>query len=940
MKKNSKNKVLVSWLAVACCAGVGVASAGIALAVGNKATPESTPQVEQAEILNVFENVNGCTFEAGVTSPKETLQEYSGVKVTAKAGQRSTFRYNSIFNLREGGDFIRYLFLPETMGTADFTDMVITLTDVYDENKYLTIQVVDGETYRSYMSSFIVCSESGKYTGFGYQFNETTQSAGTACTGSWRGIEKLTSTSSASVGLWQETIFYYDVETHQLRNRYQRGTSSFDPDVDAGYTYELDKLIFDFDDTRYLGQNAFEGFTSDEVYISVELETAMNDGSLLVMMLGGVDTSGETLPARAPQVTVDYAGYDKNNLPCGIAGEGYSYPIFDAVAYSPQDGIYEIDDVSVRYGGNTVTVENGRFATEEEGTYQILYTATSKNGNKATKSVEIQVKSQEEITCGYVFDAQIPDTVYVGTEKVYLPDGKVLGGSGNITVESKLFVDGKEAEIITSGKSRYFEPKVTAGTETTYVYRCNVVDITGKDNIFEKNIVVKYPAKPVIETVTVPKAVRVGYETTFAIPTAYTMNTDGVKTDVPVTMSVNGTVCENGVYAPANAGTFEIVFKAGETEEKYQVEALAKPTAENGNNWYFLPNNFTFSEAGDTKISFIKGEGVGTFDFANLVSADGFSFSFDVEKGKIPEVKITITDGVNPNEKVDFFVRDYLGLPVLYAGDMYLGGVSGSLVKESTALIAFSYDNDGYLVFSNGSAIGKIEYYANGEFFQGFTSGGVYLTVTVTGETNARFDLAEVNGHPFTLDVEDFKRPTISFEQSVTTYRSVNKGDKFIVYKARGWDVFSAVAQVSVTVKAKSGEVVYQGACDKDIELTANEYGTYDITYVVRDTAGWDQKYYYKVNSVDVTPPVITGEYQFKKNYKVGEIVTLPEIQASDDSGKVQRYHFIITPIGEWRVIVEGNTYKFPEAGTYRICLAAVDTSMNTIFVEYEVFVS
>ena len=227
---------------------------------------------------------------------------------------------------------------------------------------------------------------------------------------------------------------------------------------------------------------------------------------------------------------------------------------------------------------------------------------------------------------------------------------------------------------------------------------------------------------------------------------------------------------------------------------------MARPTSENGNNWYFLPNNFTFKDASDTRISFVKGEGEGTFDFANLVSADGFSFSFDVEKNKIPEVKITITDGVNPNQQVDFYVRDHLGTPMLYAGDISLGGLSGSLVAESTALIGFSYDNDGYLLVSNGNNIGKVEYYANGEFFEGFTSGGVYLTVTVNGETNARFDLAEVNGHPFTIDVEDFKRPTISFEQSVTTQRSVNKGDKFTVYKARGWDVFSAVSQVTVTV--------------------------------------------------------------------------------------------------------------------------------------------
>lgn len=933
MRIIAKNKALISLLAVACGAGIGVASVGIALAVSNNNTNGNAPKTQQAEVLNMFENIKGCTFEPMVTSPKETFQEYTGVKVTAAAGQRSAFRYNGIFNLREGGDFIRYLFLPETMGTADLTDLVITLTDVYDENKYLTIKVVDGETYRSYMSSFIVCSESGKYEGFGYQFNETTQSAGTACTGSWRGIENL------KPGLWEQTVFYYDVEEHQLRNRYQRPTTGYNPEADTGYTYELDRLLFDFDDKRYLGENVFEGFTSDEVYITVEMEAAMNPGSLLVTMLAGVDTSGETIDSRPSQVTVDYAGYDKNNLPVGIAGKGYSYPIFDAVAYSPQDGIYEVDDVSVRYGGSIVKVENGRFATEEEGTYQILYTATSKNGNKAYKTVEVQVRSQEEISCNYVFPSEIPDVVYVGKDKVYLPDGKVLGGSGNVTVKSSLFIGDEEVEILESGKGRYFIPTVKEGAETTYVFRCNVVDITGKDNLFEKNIVVKLPTAPVIEDVTVPKAVRVGYETKFAIPTAYTIAQDGTKTDVPVTMTVNGTACENGVYSPTNAGTLNVVFKAGETETSYKVEALARPTSENGNNWYFLPNNFTFDEASDTRISFVKGEGEGTFDFANLVSADGFSFSFDVEKNKIPEVKITITDGVNPNQQVDFYVRDHLGTPMLYAGDISLGGLSGSLVAESTALIGFSYDNDGYLLVSNGNNIGKVEYYANGEFFEGFTSGGVYLTVTVNGETNARFDLAEVNGHPFTMDVEDFKRPTISFEQSVTTQRSVNKGDKFTVYKARGWDVFSAVSQVMVTVKSPSGEIVYTGSCEQDFELTANEYGSYDITYVVRDTEGWDQKYYYKVNSVDVTPPVITGEYTFKKYYKVGETVTLPEIEATDDSGKVQRYHFIITPLGEWRVIVEGNKYTFPEAGTYRICLAAMDTSMNKTYIEYEVFV-
>lgn len=921
-----KKKWWIPTLLAACFVSVGAAVAVAADTLNS--LREDAERNQQSEVVGVLKNINGCTFEAGVNSPAETLFPYSGVKVTTEAGGKFSFGYDGIINLNEGKDLVHFLIMPEVNGQVEMDDMVITLTDVYDEGNYITIDFRDGGDIQYFMTTYFQCSVSGKYKGLGYSWDGKLTTNGTSHRTSWRG-------AVAGFGDWQQSVLYYDVENNELRTRVYMWTT------DNSYIQEQDLLIFDFEDSG-LGANVFEGFTTNEVYFTVDITTSANQAHLLISEIGGVDLSGDTIAETPPQITIDYEGYEENNLPYGVAGEEYSYPVFEAMAYSPKDGVFEVNDVKVRYGGATIPVKNGRFQTEEEGLYQISYNATSKSGYRVAKTVEVEVKADFEEACGYTFHSEIPDVVYVGADKVYLPDGEAFGGYGYLEVKRSLIVNGKEANIYESGDAAYFIPEVLSGTQSDYVLRYEVEDVTGKSRIFEKIISVRVPTSPVISEITMPKAIRVGYATEFAIPTAYSIDAGGNKVVEPVTMKVNGTVCD-GVYTPTQAGTLDVEFSAGASTVNYAVEALAKPMMENGNNWYFKPNGFTFHEATDKYVAFTKAEGASSLDFANVLCADTFNFSFDVTKSKVREVKVTLVDSVNTLQKVEFFIRSLpSGLPALYVGAQYVCSLSGSFTEDNGQYISFEYkDNSGYIISQN-QKVAKIEYYANGEIFSGFSSGAVYFNVTVTdGEVGSDLKVVALSGHSFTKDVGDYKKPDISFDVETPLTRSVEYGDKFTVYAAKGWDVFSKVQSMMVQVNNPEQKSIYNGLCKTDFELEATMYGSYNITYTAIDEGGWVQRIYYTVNVVDTIAPEISADFTVKQNYSIGEKASWSEFTATDNfDTEVLTYCYVVIPTGEWKVLSwkDGKyEYTFEEKGTYRIGFAAVDDAMNMAYVEYEV---
>lgn len=944
MKKQVKRTLITALLTLGVA---GITTGVVALASSqNGASIASQTQTKTESVYapaKALKNIYGCTFESGVVAPEEALEDYRGVKVTTGKGV-STFEYNSICNLKENGDFISFLFLPEEMGVVETDDLVITLTDIYDPSKYITIDFFDGGTWSSSpMTSWIAFSESGKYDPFGYEWDGSVLDTGTSCAGSWRGAV------SSVNALWQTTQLYYDVEEKAIFALYYKRTNGGSIYNESAYGYKTKKLLFDFDDKKYLGANIFEGFTTGEVYITVDV-TASESAHFLITNLGGVDLSVDELSPQAPAISFDYDGYDKTALPYGVAGESTSYPVFDAIAYAPIDGEFSVQEISVLYGAESIPVVDGRFATKKAGIYTVNYTAVSSRGVSVRESLSVFVKERYEQAPTYEVNQEIPTVAYVGTDRVYLPDGEVYGGFGRLRVDCSLTADGKEVEILQEGNAKYFIPEISDGAQTIYTLTYRVTDITENVKEVQQEIVVEYPQTPVIKQVSVPTAIRKGYATSFA-KTSAEFVVNGEKVDVPVKVRVNGTfLAEDLTYTPTEAGVLTVEYVAyhpsyPNDESKatilpYEVAVLTLKETLSSTS-YFYTQGMEYDSVTNTSVVYKKTAENATFTYANALAAAKLSFSFDMDKNTSKGISVIVQDSVEPAQKLEFVIQSMDGIPVVTCGEDTLGSLAGSFTEQTSQQMVLSYDNYAFDVYGkNNDYIGKITHYANGLPFKGFTSGTVYVTFVFDerSEMGAKFSIYSLNGHTFSRAEGDKISPVIALKHNLSTLRYEEYGASVLVSAATAVDVFGVVESLKVKIVAPNKAVVYEGDISEDYFLTVDKYGIYNITYTAIDDSDKKTTLRISVSVQDTQAPTIENNIKFNAQYSVGDTLKLPTISATDNKdAEVGTYYVIILPTGEWKVV--SGTYTFEIKGNYVIRAVAVDEAMNTSYQEFSISV-
>lgn len=942
MRKKFKQLLIFGTCAACAIVAIPVAAAYAAQEKQKPQTIAAAPTDESAlEPSIALKNVKGCTFEAGVESPVQTVERYRGVKVTTAASGTSEFTYNGICDLNDGGEFLSFLFLPEEMGVSEADALSVTLTDVYDASKYITMDFHDGENVNYPMGCWVAFGESGKYSPFGYEWNGTVLDNGTSVSCSWRGLV-------SGQGLWQSTRLFYDVNDKAIY------TTSYSGSTEGGL-YEHNngegtrKLLFDFASTKYLGANVFEGFSTNEVYISVKVSSSVN-AHLLVTKMAGVDLGAEKLSAPKPKISVNFDGYDEEELPYGIAGEGRSYPVFGATAYSAADGVFEPQEIAVIYGNKNIPVKDGRFSTEKAGVYTVSYKAVSKFGAATVRSVRVQARKSYERAPGYEISEEIPSAAYIGEERIYLPDGESYGGSGRLGVECSLKKDGKNTEILKSGEAKYFVPEIGSGDSARYLLTYTVTDITGKSVTAEKEILVTYPEKPVLKKVFVPAAIRKEYAMKFAKASAVLADAGGVR-EVPVKVRVNGEfLSEDLKYTPNAAGNIRVEYLAYHPDHpndenfaaiaEYTVGVLSKKESVSASS-YFLTSGMSFDCATEMSLLYRKTTEKGGISYANLLNAQDFTAVFDLEKGKSSRFYIELCDGENPEEKVTLKIENKQGTPVLYAGKKCLGGLNGSFDNETSQQMQFSYDNFSFDVYgANGEVVGKIENYDSGVPFVGFTSGGVYVAFRFdeATENGAGVYIYSLNRHSFSSAEGDRKAPEISLKHDLPTLRYANFGENVLVSGASAWDVFGEVQSLNVRIVAPDRTKVYEGEIGKDYFFKAGQYGIYTIVYTATDDSGRKANLRTSVSVTDTTAPEITGEYRFNAEYRVGDTVQLPGITATDNKDENPvTYYVVILPTGEWKIVKD--SYTFTAAGNYVIRVVAADEAMNIAYLEYAVIV-
>ena len=307
--------------------------------------------------------------------------------------------------------------VPNVAGTADFTRMVFTFTDVEDPSVQLVFNGNFHNDSNAYGLTYFTAAGNG-------QLQTGLEKAGTLHVGSTLGCMVPHSFIAKDTGLYWGA--QKPVDTAPDSKKF-----CISYDYKTNQAWAGGKFISDLDDSNYYSSLWF-GFPSGKAKLTI---SALNYNDMTANMcftsILGIDLSAKNyIDEEAPVITVDNH-YEV--MPNAVAGG--SYPIPTATAFDRVSGESKVN-VSVwqNYGTSTqkmIDIKDGRFAVEQVGTYAIVYEASDYAGNTAREVLWVRAYLSQYLPKLKISIDDAQKQLEVGTLQS-LPQVTVSGGCGDV----------------------------------------------------------------------------------------------------------------------------------------------------------------------------------------------------------------------------------------------------------------------------------------------------------------------------------------------------------------------------------------------------------------------------------------------------------------------------------------------------------------------------
>lgn len=875
--------------------------------------------------------------------------KHAGVAFDVKSGAEITFDTvlnPTLFDLET--PLIDLIVEPSQIGVDDFTGLKIRVTDVEDPSNYVEYICVDG----GYIDGDGTCT----YVRAGFKGGI---SAGWA--EHYLGSHYIT--SNTGTGLSHSFHAYPQTEpTHDLRLYLDYANKSA-YGAPGALTYDAMKLINDFTNKTLYKFNPWEGFTSDKVQVSIipnNFKAA--SGRLIVKSIAGIDFSQEVLEdTQAPEITVDYAGQDPYDLP--LAKVGTDFNIFSATAADNYDADVPVN-VAVTYRDTQnaknvdVYVKDGKFRVQKAGYYTINYTAVDSSGN-ASKKVRVGILAEEEIPALRLTLGETSSQTEMYEEVRNLPlveDVTVVGGTGKIDVVRKVY-DPSGKEITVTGRT--IVPEELGDYKIVFT----ATDYIGNTAESVYTLQVGDTAAKFVDEVSLPPVLLKGF--TYTLPKVNALETqNGVKTDIAASVSVNGVPCNDFTFTASEGNEAVITYTAqgatGEAEPLVYVLPVVdgQDTVNQAAYFYSADGKMTATKNKDDVT--LSASSDGSAIFANRLDANNFALNLtlDSEKTNYQTIVITLTDAANTAVSVT------LKLHLTKAK----GEVTAELETPDERVSFIVSNNEMTLQYENGSRlisdiqnneIGMCATDDNGEPFNGFV-GGVYVTIGLQGvKGDSAIVLTKLNNHSLGYQDGELSKdsydPVINFNSSLVSKQKF--GEDFVYPTFEAMDVFSEIAEATITIKNPDGDTVKKVNGDVYEPFKIEKYGKYKLTYYAEDTCGNSIRLTREISVSDDVTPTLEVNALKKTKYSVGDKVKVPTYVAKDNLDELYVDVILILPNNEPRLLsrdengkvtyylnnenlypstfrVDENSFKAEYKGEYTIRYVAYDGQYNKTAVE------
>ena len=893
----------------------------------------------------------------------EASPDTDGVYVKLKEQDTLSFRQTIyVPDVNEDIPLVKYFIAPDAAGSADFTRITFTFTDVKDSSNYLRIiaQSSRPDTDDGKGGCYLLAGGNGQQPkgDQGGIIHVNNNYGARSNGGSFFGYKVLG--GNASGGLNLKAV--QDPSELAVQLKFNPATCEVKAD---------DTLIIDTDSKVYYGGVAdvkWTGFTSGNIRLTVKCE-GYNTASanFVVNSVKDIDLScagyEDTVP---PEITVE-TEYDTENMPYARAGEKEYYRIPAASAYDLITGECKVNVEVYKYYGTEsqtrVNVKNGAFNTRDAADYAIIYTAADSFGNFAEEKV-VYVIARENLP-EMIFGVDgLDETSEIG-KKITIPYPKISGGSGNKTVTARVYSGEKEFKFDESDEPWVFYPE----TLGEWIVEYSATDYTGHTEKYERAISVTAAVAPFFrETAIMPPFLIGGMGNKLPELVAYDYTSgkpDKEVADVIIT-DKNGTkkYKAGDIYVPEvenDGDAAKIIYYydngTSSTEQSFSVPVIS--AYENGSlavaNYFRAVGENSFSKKVTEKgVKFTSSQGDHSWTFANALVSNGFNITFGGVKNRCVYdfMTITLIDSVNGEERLVINIeRSEYGALRLSCGDIKDGVSFTQTDGENEDVIqSLTIELNRNRLLVNGYAY-DVESFADGSKFEGFSSGMVYLNFTVTGaEENSEYYVGTVNSYSITKARQDRSAPNISLSGDYGGF--YKKGENYVICSAISADVLAPTVDFKLNVRDAENNYVtsVDGVLLKDADPTVthvvslHKYGVYTISYTSAENNAPRQNlndFSYEVNVIDDEAPVFEINGNIGTSVKKGTSVVLPEYTVTDNltaTENVVAYIIVQNPNGRTTLVTEGK-FRFEYAGEYEIRYYFADEAGNVSGTSFKVIV-
>lgn len=871
------------------------------------------------------------------TSPYSSDAEKEYLTVSIAQGDTLTFsQLIDVSTVSKDDKLLDFFISPAMAGTADFDELFYTFTDSQNPDIYLKVRL-KRYARKSGQAYFLSGGNGQELKGVEGKNIHVNDNYGTP-------FMKISfdATNSPAIDSAGAPIY---ADNYGVSFRY---------DAEERTTYAINhsgglSMIVDLDSTQYY-ENLWSGFPSGKAKLSIWAQGYNSSAATLCITdVRGIDLSAygaQFEEKNPPVITVDS---DYEVMPEAKLGGAYAIPA--AKALDDYSGECKVD-VAVWYNYSSsnavlVNIVDGKFNVERKGYYTIVYTATDRYGNVATKV--LNVHAGNEIPAITVTPKFAPvETATLGEWFDISSDLEIVGGSGNKTVVITAS-NGGETFVVEKG----FRPEKAGDWTITYT----ATDYVGNVGEYSFTFATELPTAPIlVDEVAIPLTFISAQP--YALPETYANDYRSgalarALCDVEVT-DANGTATYKAgdTFTPVvneNGDTVSLTFKYDGTVLKtFEVPTVLAWVKEDGSTKlqlqnYFYGEGFTTEKTQDG-MKLVATQENSAWTFANALVAQGLNVVLvgEQEATTYQGYEMTLTDAGNSENKVRMQVvkKGDVAEFSVYGTDTVLE-LHGSIDNGDKITLGFA---NGALT-ANGTPIAAMKT-VSGETFNGFVSEKVFVSVKLLGaQEGAAYKVVSINGQPFTTTTRDQVAPNITILGDYGGSYALNT--LYTINAAVASDVLSPNVNFTMSVKTPSGGFAtdINGKELRNVEpsntytIQLAEYGQYTVMYTASEDRsfmsrpnGENEPLLRGINVIDLEKPEITFNGDFQTTAKVGDILVIPDFVVSDNltaAEDIVVLKYVCNPYGSIIKLTKGNSIKADYAGVYEFRIVAVDEIGN-----------